>query len=187
MIVRRGFTGSPRLLLLPILTVLMLLSGCPSIPDSYAPPIQRRPVTGPEPPAFGHFVDMNDPNADAYILRDISDTTEGGGFRWVHERPELRFALSRIHHLKFVMDFAIPSVTLKQTGPVTISFYINEKLLDKLRCETPGEKHFEKPVPAEWLRTDTPTLVAAEIDKVYIAPQDGAKLGFVLTRAGFVE
>jgi hypothetical protein len=167
--------------------IALVLFGCTNIPDSYAPPIQRKPLTGPEQVAFGHFVDMNDPNAEAYLIQDISRTVEGGGFRWVYKRPELRFALSKSEHVRFVMDFAIPDVTMKQTGPVTVSFFINDKLLDKVRYDTPGEKHFEKPVPSGWLRTDTPTLVAAEIDKMYVAPEDGAKLGFVLTRAGFVE
>jgi len=30
-------------------------------------------------------------------------------------------------------------------------------------------------------------LVALEIDKVWIAPGDGAKMGFILSRAGFAR
>ena len=173
----------------PVLTVVaaLILSGCPNIPDSYAPPMQRKPLTGPEPAAFGHFVNMSDANVDAYIVQEVSSTTEGAGYRWVYKRPELRFMLSRTANVSFTMDFTVPEVTMRQTGAVTISFFVNGQLLDKVRLDKPGENHFEKPVPASWLRTDGPTLVAAEVDKVYIAPQDGAKLGFVLTRAGFTE
>jgi hypothetical protein len=56
-----------------------------------------------------------------------------------------------------------------------------------VRYEGGGQKRFEKPVPAAWLRTDADILVAAEIDKVWIAPADGARLGFILSRAGFIE
>ncbi len=164
-----------------------ILSGCPSIPDSYAPPIQRKPVTGPERTAYGHFVNMGDSNAEAYLVRDINRDAEGSGYRWTQKRPELRFALARTHNVKFVMDFAIPDVTMAQTGPVTIAYYINERLLDTVRYDRPGTQHFEKLVPASWLRTDAPTIVAAEIDKLYVAPRDGAKLGFVISSAGFVE
>ena len=149
--------------------------------------MQRKPLTGPEPAAFGHFVNMGDVSAGAYIVQDVSGTAEGAGYRWAYKRPELRFMLSKTANVKFTMDFTFPEVTMRQTGPVTVSYYINGQLLDKVRYDTPGEKHFEKPVPALWLRTDGPTLVAVEPDKVYVAPRDGAKLGFVLTRAGFTE
>lgn len=136
---------------------------------------------------MGHFVSMNGPVADAHIVRDIALGLEAGAWRWTGQRPELRFRLSSVEGLRFTMDFALPDVTFAQRGPVAISFFINGHLLDKVRYEGGGQKHFEKPVPAAWLRTDADTLVAAEIDKVWIAPADGARLGFILSRAGFIE
>ncbi len=170
-----------------VVVAALILWGCTNIPDSYAPPMQRKPLTGPLPSQPGHFVNMGDPNAGAYLVQDISNTAEGAGYRWAYRRPELRFVLGKTDNLKFVMDFAIPAITMQQTGPVTISFFINGQPLDKVRYDTPGEKHYEKPVPASWLRMDEPTLVATEIDKLYIAPHDGAKLSFVISRAGFTE
>jgi hypothetical protein len=50
-----------------------------------------------------------------------------------------------------------------------------------------GEQHFEKAVPAEWIEPGKDTLLAASIDKVWVAPADGAKLGFILTRIGLTQ
>jgi hypothetical protein len=177
-----------RLIQLFILTVTgLLLVGCADIPDSYAPPIQRKPVNGPGSLPLGSFITMGDPNADAHIVRDISRPEEATSWRWTHQKPALRFFLDTTENQKFVMDFTISDVTFKQTGPVTITFLINDKLLDTIRYDRPGSKHFEKQVPAEWLQTGTPVTVAAEVDKSYIAPEDGAKLGFILTSAGFIR
>jgi hypothetical protein len=163
------------------------LFGCARIPDLYAPPIERKPLTGPEQAAFGSLVRMSDSNADAYIVRDISRTVESGGWRWVNQRPELRFWLQTTENLKFVMDFAVAETTFRVTGPIKISVFVNDQLLDVIPVEKPGDRSFEKPVPRSWLRTDAETKVVAEVDKPWVAPADGAKLGFTLSRAGFVQ
>lgn len=165
----------------------LLLAGCSSIPDTYAPPIQREPLYGPQGGALGHFVNMSAPNADLYIVGGILPGEPGSPWRWTGKRPELRFHLPVTSNLRFVMDFSVPETTFPQRGPVTVSVFINGRLLDKVRCAKHGEVHFEKAVPADWLRTDASTIAAAEIDKVWIASGDGAQLGFILIRAGFVQ
>lgn len=165
----------------------LLLAGCVNIPDSYAPPIQRTARFGPEGRPVGHFVAMAGPNPEDYIVRDVLPGEPRSAWRWTGQRPELRFQLSFTNDLRFMMDLAVPESTFAQRGPVTISFFINGNLLDRVRCEKHGEVHFNQPVPAAWLRTDAPTLVAAEINKVWVSPSDRARLGFILSRAGFVQ
>ncbi len=172
----------------PALAVLTLtLAGCVSIPDTYAPPMDRRPVTGYGDTSFGGVVSMSDASARAHIVKDISPQLQSGAWRWTLQRPELRFAVSHTKGVRLVMDFAVAKSTFDSTGPVTISFYVNDRLLDKVRYDQPGNKRFEKPVPPEWLATDRMNTIAAEIDKLYVSPLDGAKLGFILSRAGFAE
>jgi len=182
----RPFSRYTRFLVRWVLLVVLPLAGCTILPDTYPPPLQR-PSYGPDLNPVGHFVSMNGPNADAHILRDVSPGLEAEAWRWTQKRPELQFYLEFTENLRLVMDFAIPDVTFPQRGPVTISFFVNGHLLDKVRYDKGGEMHFERPVPAAWLRTNTATVVAAEIDKVWIAAADGARLGFILSRAGFVE
>ncbi len=169
------------------LASLLLLAGCVDIPSTYQPPIERRPVTGAGSGALGSAVEMNNPGAAAYIVKDISPTVENGAWRWAYKRPELRFALARVKDVRLVVDLAVPTETFNATGPVTISFSVNGRLLEAVRYDQPGNKRFEKPVPAGWLRQDAMTVVTLEIDKLYKPPAWGAELGFTLSRVGFVH
>jgi hypothetical protein len=129
---------------------------------------------------------MNDPLAGAYIVRDVSATTEGGSWRWTYRRPELRFFLPDTEHLKFVMDFAFPERLFRQTGPVTLTFRINGQTLDTVRYEQGGHQRFEKPVPPSMVRIGE-NFVAIVPDRVWVSETDGAELGFVLSQVGFAE
>jgi len=174
--------------LYPLGLALMLLCSCGApAPESYAPPLQRRLPPGPEPRPVGAVVSMSDQDADAHILRDVSPAAEGSAWRWTFQRPELRFWLESKARQKLVVHFAIAADTFKVTGPVTVSFLVNGRLLGKQACPSPGDYHFEKATPAEWLRTDDFTVVAAEADKLWTSPVDGARLGFILSRMGFVR
>ena len=170
-----------------ILFLVCILSGCVNIPDSYAPPVQRKPLGGTEPNPIGHFVQMGDLNATAYIVKDVAEGAEAGSWRWARKRPELRFFLDNVDNLSFKVDFSIAESLLRETGPVTISVSINGNPLDTLKYSEAGEKHFEKPVPARFLRAKSMYFAAMEIDKVCVSKSDGAVLGFILTRAGFTQ
>ena len=61
------------------------------------------------------------------------------------------------------------------------------RLLDKIRYTTPGVKHFEKPVPPDWLSADADTTLGMSIDKLYVAPHDGVKFGVILQRIGLKQ
>jgi hypothetical protein len=168
-----------------ILFSVFLLAGCSNIPDSYAPPIQRKALTGADPSPIGTFVKLGDAAADAYIVHDVADSPEGSGWRWARKRPELRFFLDSTERLKFKADFAIVDATLKDTGPVTISIFVNGHLLDTVKCPDSGRRQFEKPVPPEFLHPHAVNFAALEVDKVWVSKTDGAVLGFILTSAGF--
>lgn len=129
---------------------------------------------------------MDNPLASNHIIKDVSGTTETGGWRWAYRRPELRFFLPATEHLKFTMDFSIPERMLKEIGPVTISYFVNGKLLDEVLYEKGGHLQFQKAVPPALLRTGE-NFVAIAPDKVWMSKTDGAALGFILSRAGFVE
>ena len=102
---------------------------------------------------------MADPNADAYLVKDVADKGPGT-WRWVYDHPVLRFFVPDVPRLKFAMDFAIPERTLRETGPVTLTFTVNGKLLDRLRCEKAGEQHYAHDVPPGMLRPNAINLVA---------------------------
>lgn len=151
---------------------------------SYPPPPQRQPILSEERPG-GSIVAMSDPSAGTYIVRDISDTVEGGSWRWTYEHPELQFWLDSAVNRKLSVDFLCSGLTLRETGPITISFSVNGHALGEARCPKEGAYRFEKAVPPEWLDTTGANVVAAQADKLWTAPGDGRKLGFILLKAGF--
>ncbi len=161
-------------------------AGCTRLPESFPPPPQRAALTVPQPGALGYFLSMTDPNADAYLVKDVADHGPGT-WRWVYDHPVLRFFVPDVPRLKFAMDFAIPERTMRDTGPVTLTFTVNGRLLDRLRVDEPGEHHYAHAVPPGTLHPNAINLVAIDPDPVWVSKADGGRLGFILSRAGFTE
>ncbi len=128
---------------------------------------------------------MNEPGAEAHLLNDIRGL-EAGSFRWTRQQPTLQFQVTSTRNQRLKFDFALNSNVLAKTGPITVSYFVNGNLLERVTYTKDGEQHYEKRVPARFLSTDSPVIVSAELDKVMETP-DGGKLGLVLTGAGFVE
>lgn len=131
------------------------------------------------------MVEMSDPDAPAHFVRDIVPTAEKVQWYWTGQRPTLRILAVQTEGLKLAVDFSIWDVGFRQTGALELSFFVNDQLLDRVRYDSPGSKHFEKPIPPDWLKTGMESTVAISVDKLYRAPEDGAKFGIILSRAGF--
>ena len=155
------------------------------MPEPYAPPVQR-PVFEEYHPKFLNMVNMGDPDAPTHFVQDIADQAEGSerSWRWCQQRPTVKIRVKSADSLKYTIDFAVAETTFHDTGPVTMSFYVNDHLLDRVRYAAPGQLHFEKPVPPGWVTPDQDTTVAAAIDKTWASTERGARLGFILTRIG---
>jgi hypothetical protein len=161
-----------------------LLCGCGNLPEPYAPPTQRPFFEAP--PEAPRILNMADDGAESHFIQDISAELEGNTWRWTGKRPTIR--LNSNQKLVYSIDFAIVESTFQQTGPVSLSLFVNDHLLDRVRYTSPGRRRVEKPVPAEWLEPDQNATLAAEIDKVWTPPQAGGKpLGFVLVALGLEQ
>jgi hypothetical protein len=169
-----------------LLSGVVLLSACQNMPEPYAPPEQRQPFENFRPYRITRVVNMADGDADAHIVSGISDINSGS-WRWTLNRPTLRLTIRSNENLTYFIDFAIAGTTFAQTGPVTVSFFVNDHLLDSVHYTAPGEQHFEKKIPAGWVEANKDVIVAAEIDKVWTPPEEGPHLGFILTRIGLQQ
>jgi hypothetical protein len=165
---------------------VVLLAGCQNMPEPYAPPVQRQPFENFRPYRTTRIIDMSDGDAETHFVRDIV-AGSSTSWRWTGQRPAVRVLMRSNENLRYVIDFTIPGATFEQTGPVTLSFYVNDHLLDRVRYTSPGTQHFEKPVPAEWVEKDKEAIVAAEIDKMWASKEDGSRLGFILTSIGLKQ
>lgn len=163
----------------------LLVCSCERLPESYPPPEQRQPpTTTPDPAAM--MVEMNDPDAPQHIVKDIYDFGSVP-WRWSGKRPTVKVLVSTTENIKASIDFSVWDEGFKQTGPLELSFFVNDHLLDTVKYTRPGLKHFEKAVPPDWLSPSTESTIAIDVDKLYVAPKDGAKFGVILTRMGFVR
>ena len=132
------------------------------------------------------MVEMSDPNANLHIVKDIYNPGNAP-WRWTNQNPTVRTLAVSTGNLKFRADFAIWNDSFKVTGPVEIAFLVNGHPLDKIRYTSPGDKHFEKPLPDDWVGADTETTLALFVDKLYTSPTDGNKFGVILVRMGLAE
>jgi hypothetical protein len=128
---------------------------------------------------------MDDPLSDDYLVKDIG--TQRDYRRWAFLHPEMRFRLREVDRLKFAVEFTIPPVTYKVTGPVTVDYAVNGRTLGTVRCDHSGDYRVEKPVPKGLIKVGEVTRVTFEANPRWIAPEDGAQLSFLLRSAGFSQ
>lgn len=172
-----------RILIASVCALLTL--SCGRQAGVYAAPPQRSLDLGPDPDSARTFVRMDDPDADEFVVSDISP---GRDFRrWAFAHPELRFRVKDARHLIFNAEFAIPEVTYKVTGSVTVSYAVNGKTIGTLRCGHPGDFHLATPVPEGLVEPEKPIRVTFEANPRWISPEDGAQLSFLLRSAGFSQ
>jgi hypothetical protein len=160
----------------------MLLSGCGTEAPTFSVPEQR-----PEFQDASHWqrvIHMLDADAPEHFLRDISPHLDGS-WRWGARKPALKLRALRNENLVFFAEFALPEGTFRSTGPVSISFRVNERLLDRVRYETAGSHTFEMRVPAEWITPGEDVTLGMEPDKAFL---DGDKvLGVILVSIGLQD
>ncbi|MBN9657846.1 MAG: hypothetical protein J0H49_06685 [Acidobacteria bacterium] len=124
---------------------------------------------------------MSEPRANSFIHKDIASN---GWKRWTATQPAVRCTLP--HEGKWLagFDFEVAEATLKDTGPITLTFEVNGQRAGSLRCDHAAAYRFRAPVQ-EGLRGEL--TLTATIDKPWVSPGDGAQLGVLLTAAGFLE
>jgi hypothetical protein len=168
-----------------VVIVAVLTACCGREAGVYPMPEQRRTDLGEDPGGLGAFITMDDPLSDDYIVKDIG--TQRDYRRWAFRHPELRFRLKVASHLKLVVEFTIPPVTYKVTGPVTVEYALNGRTVGALRCDHAGDYKMEKAVPDGLVKTGEVTRLTFEANPRWIAPDDGAQLSFLLRSAGFAQ
>jgi hypothetical protein len=173
-----------RQLLLLVIGALLNVS-CGRLPGVFAVPPQRGSDLGGDPGGPRAFITMDDPQVEDYLVNDISP--ERGIRRWAFTRPELRFRVQDTRHLIFTAEFAIPAVTYKVTGPVTVSYAVNGRTIGSIRCGHAGDFRLEKPVPDGLVEPGKSVRVTFEANPRWISPDDGAQLSFLLRSAGFTH
>jgi len=133
------------------------------------------------------LITMSDADAQLHFVKDIDlEAPAGTVWRWAGPQATLKILALQTRNLKLSVDFTLWPTAFEQTGPVELTFFVNTRQLDKVRYTTPGDKHFEKSIPEDWLTTEIESTISIAIDKMFVGA-DGKKFGFILSRAGFVQ
>ncbi len=156
------------------------------MPEPYAPPEQRQPFENFRPYRVSRVINMADGDVDAHIVSGIT-AISGGTWRWTEQRPTVRLTVRSVENLKYTIDFTIAGATFDQTGPVTVSFFVNDHMIGSEHYTAQGNQHYETKVPDGLVEANKEVTVAAEIDKLFTPPGSGSKLGFILTRIGLKQ
>ena len=164
----------------------LLECSCQNMPGPFAPPVQRQPLQEFRPYRISAIVDMSDEDAPAHFVEDIT-SLDATTWRWTGKRPTVRVKMRSVENVRYTMDFAIAETTLPVTGPVTVTFLVNNRVLDKARYTRAGLQHFEKAVPPGWINAGEDVTVGAEVDKLWVPPDAGPKLGMILVRMGLTQ
>lgn len=170
-----------------LLILACVLAGCERRAEIYRPPIQRSPYEVTESKTIGHYVTMSADNALDYIVSGVLPELHGNQWRWTLQEPVLRFQVPRTNGLKFHMDYTVPELTFRETGPVKIEIFIGACLLDTISLQKDAVTSYEKEVPPECLNVTRPVVVRMRVDKTWQGAGDRQPRGFILTGAGFVE
>jgi hypothetical protein len=169
-----------------VCTPVLLASACRNMPGPFAPPVQRQPLEDFRPYRMSAIIDMSDEDATTHFVEDLTSNA-AATWRWTGQRPTLRVRMRSAEHLRYTIDFGIAGAMLAQTGPLTVSFLVNERILDRVRYDHDGAQHFEKAVPAGWVTAGEDVTVGASVDKPWIPPEGGPQLGIMLVRMGLTQ
>jgi len=113
----------------------------------------------------GSFRQHGRTNSDTYIIRDVTDSVEGGTWRWTRKRPELRFFLESTEQLNF--KGTSPFRSHDQGHRTRRGQRSHQRSFARHHhAAEPGVKQIDKPVPPSFLRAKTFNVVVMEIDRL---------------------
>lgn len=148
---------------------------------------KRRKRKNDEPAGPVSMIQVADPRATTQLMRGFHGV-EAAAWRWT----EKSFAVSlkppknaNVNGAALVVQLAVPEVSLKAMGPLTLSAKVGGVALEPEKFEQAGDAEYRRDVPASALAGDM-VNVEFTLDKA-IAPtaQDQRELGIIVKMVGF--
>jgi hypothetical protein len=166
-----------------MLAAVLVTAACtPSV--EYPPPPQKDIPGGAEATLEARIFRMNDPHLEQRIVAEVTGGDAAAQWRWTNQRPRLKMSIEPETWI-FHAGFTVPEVVLNRVGPLTLTFVVNDRVIGKQRYAQDGHHEFETPVSRDVLGLTDPVVFGFDVDPVFIAEGDGAKLGVLLEAIGF--
>jgi len=170
-----------------LLCLVCTLPACVKYPEPYRPPVQRQPMEYEQPERLSHYIAMSELSAPRHFVSDVVPELHDDNWRWTMQRPTFKFQLPTTLGLSLAVDYTVPDLTFKRTGPVKITVYVEGHKLDDIVVNKDKKETWKKEVPSEWLTTERPVVVRLEIDKMWTSDHNEMRRGFIITGIGFVQ
>jgi hypothetical protein len=139
---------------------------------------------GPEPPVELLMLMMSDPRCEPRVIRDMLSAPPGSQWRWTNQSPRFKMPVDS-EAWDYHVEFTVPDVILKRTGPVTVHFIVNDREVGQGRYSKDSHYEFNSPVDPALLAAADPVTFGLDVDPVFVSESDGMKLGVLLESIGF--
>lgn len=160
--------------------------GCNRTPTVLPLPEQRKLLVAFDPGAPTHFLAMNHPALDLFVVRDIYPRSGDVAWRWGGKHPTVRLRAPVCSGLSATAEFVVARETFEHTGPLSVGLSVNRRRLGSLDCPREGSYRIERPVPHGLLECGGDNVLELSLDKTY-QPPGGEALGVILLRMGFID
>ena len=149
----------------------------------HPPPPEDRWVS-PYPPPLESWVDMNQPDADRYIVSGIREVHVEGQ-RWVDRKGIVQVLAPPFLELNFQMAFTLPPAVANKADGITLKIAVNDEPFGTFNYTEAGTYEIKKPVAAESLPWDRNTEISLEIEPSGNTNWEPFELGFLIKSVGF--
>lgn len=105
-------------------------------------------------------------------------------WRWTRRRAEFRFWPVADSSGTLEAIFSIVDVTLRQTGPVVVTFDAGGHRLASHHYERAGDYSLSVPLAVDEGQFDKPINVSLTVEPPWISPSDGVDRGLILKSIG---
>lgn len=173
MIRARGFFSS-----LFVAVAFLASTGCQtSTPVPLPPQWKHRPEALAD---FRQRLTIEDPASDRFVVSGLHRGDPGSGQRWTGRQTVLRFWPTHSKGLLLTVKFIVAESTLRDTGPIVVSVWVNQRLAARHRYRDTGAFEITATALSEWVSINQPMTVTLDVDPPWISPSDGTELGVLL-------
>lgn len=171
---------------IPVIWFAACLGGCSHDAPVYEPPPQFTMPSGADPEPEVRLLTLNDLDAKYAVLDGVDGAGSGEERKWTADRALFRFRVRSLAGSDLYMKYSVHDATFAQTGPVRITISVNGRAFDSFVKTAPGNYEYRHRANLIRARPYEPLLVSLAITPPYLAKEDQARLGILLTTIGFV-
>jgi hypothetical protein len=165
-----------------ILAAAIVLSNCKERPEYVRLPPQYQSSFHndflPNLPLLTMGTNITEENAIEGVYGTNND------WPWSNDHPSFVCFLKGPGPWQFALHFATVKTTLRDTGPVTITVWINDMPFSKFVVSEATVAEYTRNVPAE-MAISGAVRVALTIQPFWTSPKDGQRLGILIRSIGF--